>query len=935
MNLKYIARRLITAALSATMMLTFISANAAWDGYKEEEINELELIDMNNIADISKTGASASCKHVRNGKLYAVGWEDMNSLDTLYLRDVPRDWSSFDMIEMQIYSEKVSSDNMIAVVVESPDNPDGTINYHYTRIAFDWQGWKRIVIPISELITIRNGDLRNIDYVRITSTGWSMNPDGCDNKIYIGELKVKSTMDSLERLYDPDAVTQARSALDGGVAIYKDSPNVATQTTDVKKLNGIDDSVCSYMIKNTLMAPLCLFDNYLNAKTQVDENHIVISCNDKTIECDKGTNKYKINGTETELSVSPAVIDSTVYVPAEEVAELLGYSTVTDRGLVVIGKGDEIRIFNRPYGVNEYTEIVSYLAGHISVDTDKLTAEDCKAVKDKWRYRIVGNEQDNDMSNEHIAEKIKAIEAEGSAIWENMIQEKGQKELFKDDNTTTTADMTSAFGKLYRMALAYGTYGSDLYKNEKLKEAIKYGVDWLYNNRYGENERNGTGWRDTSAYNWWDWQIGSPKNFIPTLLIMEDEYTTKELTKYLSLFDALVPSIVGDGSNALNTAELAIGSALLQNNYKKVFKIQSGIENVYLYVDNGRNDAMGFYTDGSYVFHIKHPMNGTYGLEQFQLIGPFVNMFKGTKFEITTPQVDNVSEWIENGFEPLIYNGAVFRMVKGRYPTGQHNTGKDALGAMIDILDCLDAEQRADVQSAIKAQVQMDTSVNYYTALSLSQVLKLTQIMSDDSIKARESYKTNHVYNSMDKVVHQRDNFALGLSMSSSRIFNYESINGCNLTGWYISDGMTEYYTKDDKTQSTDIYWNNVNPYRLPGTTVDSQEREAASIIDYEAYLSSKDFVGAVNMDKEYAVGAMWLESYHNATKAVIQDPSVPAFRMGQRDIFYQERRLQWATTTKYQKPYMIWRKNLITAQFLRSPTDIWAYGRALRKMAV
>ena len=148
MNLKYIARRLITAALSATMMLTFISANAAWDGYKEEEINELELIDMNNIADISKTGASASCKHVRNGKLYAVGWEDMNSLDTLYLRDVPRDWSSFDMIEMQIYSEKVSSDNMIAVVVESPDNPDGTINYHYTRIAFYWQVGKRIVITI-------------------------------------------------------------------------------------------------------------------------------------------------------------------------------------------------------------------------------------------------------------------------------------------------------------------------------------------------------------------------------------------------------------------------------------------------------------------------------------------------------------------------------------------------------------------------------------------------------------------------------------------------------------------------------------------------------------------------------------------------------------------------------------------------------------------
>lgn len=870
-NCKYIAKRL-AASILAVIMLTSLSVNAAWDGYKEEEISELDLVNMNSIADIAKIGASASCKHVRSGKLYSIGWEDMNSLDTLYLRDVPKDWSGIDMIEMQIYSEEVSPDNMIAVIVESPDNPDGTINYHYTQITLDWQGWKRIVIPVSELITIRNGDLKNVEYVRITSTGWSMNPEGCDNKIYIGELKIKSAIDSLERLYDPDDITEVKNALSDGIAIYKDSPNVATQAEDVKKLNGTDDSLCPYMVRNTLMTPLCLFDNYLQAETQVDGDNIIISYEDKTIECDKNTNKYKINGIEYELSVAPTVIDSTVYVPAAEVAKLLGYNAISDRGLVVIGMNDDIKIFNRPYGVNEYTEIVSYLAGHVSVDIDMLTDEDCKAVKDKWRYRIVGSESDNDMNNEQISQKIKAIETEGSAMWANMIQEPEQKELFKGDNTTSTADMTSAFGKLYRMALAYGTYGSGLYKNEELKEAIKYGIDWLYNNRYGEDEKNGVGWRDTSAYNWWDWQIGSPKSLIPTLLIMEDEYTKKEITKYLTLFDALVPSIVGDGSNALNTAELAIGSALLQNNYKKVFKIQSGIENVYLYVDNGRNDAMGFYTDGSYVFHIKHPMNGTYGLEQFQLLGPFVNMFKGTKFEITTPQVDNVSEWIENGFEPLIYNGAVFRMVKGRYPTGQHTTGKDALGAMIDVLDCLEEEQKNEVKAAIKAQVQTDTSINYYTALSLSQVLKLTQIMSDDSINARESYKVNHVYHNMDKVVHQRDNFALGLSMSSSRIFNYESINGCNLTGWYISDGMTEYYTDGDKTQATDNYWNYVNPYRLPGTTVDSQEREAASIIDYEAYLSSKDFVGAVNMNGEYGTAAMWLESYHNAKSSGVED---------------------------------------------------------------
>ena len=185
---------------------------------------------------------------------------------------------------------------------------------------------------------------------------------------------------------------------------------------------------------------------------------------------------------------------------------------------------------------------------------------------------------------------------------------------------------------------------------------------------------NGTGWRSTTDYNWWDWKIGVPKYLIPILLIFEEEFTDVQIRNYLALFDKLVPAPYDTGSNALHTAKYAIGSALLQNDTQKVRKMQNAVESTYLYVDNGRNSkgyaydasktkGQGFYTDGSYIFHILHPMNGTYGIEQFELVGPFLSMFAGTAFEVTTPQADNVSEWIYNAFDPLVYPGSMFRMI--------------------------------------------------------------------------------------------------------------------------------------------------------------------------------------------------------------------------------------------------------------------------------
>ena len=852
-------KRCAAVISAAAFVLNIFSAFAAWDGYSGADETTVSLVDFNNIFDVRATKGSAEQVHTLDKKLYSIGWQNMSSPNALYLANIPSDWSEFERLDFMIYSEKATADNQMVVLVETKRGTDNVFRYCYTKVDLNWEGWKNVSISLADMIRTREPDMSKVTQVRLTTNGWDTNPNGCEASVYIARATVgKSDGTSLRTLYDAETIEKAYAAIEGGAAAYAGSCGVVTTGGEVRKISAAAETVAG-----TVMAPSEFFEAYMGAEIGTADGGYSIKLGEKTLEGKLDDTAYTIDGVSGSFAAAPRIIGDTAYFPAAQTARALGWYAAEDRSLAAISPTDGVCALNRVFGVNELSEIIAYTAAHSSPEEGSLTADACTAVKDKWRYELVGSEEDNDMTNPYIAEKINSVNAAAQSVWNTLIKEDGQTELFSGDNTVTTADMTAVYRKLYSMVLGYGTPGAGLYHNDELKNDILYAIEWLYRNRYGEAEMNGTGWHSTSGYNWWDWKIGSPINLVKSLLIMEDDLTAAEIKNYLALFDKLVPVPYGTGSNALNTAQLAIGSALLQNDGAKVIKMQTAVEDVYLYVDNGRNRGEGFYTDGSYVFHGSHPMNGTYGLEQFQLTGPFVAMFAGTPFEITTPQVDNVTQWVFDAFNPLVYRGAMFRMVKGRYPRGMHTTGKNYLSAVLDAMDVFSADDQKTLKSLIKAQVLEDTGVNFYTALTLPQVLKLVKIMNDESIAADAGKYMNHVYNNEDKVVHQRGNFALGLSMSSERIFGWESINMCNMNGWYLGDGMTEYYTADNPEQSSDAYWDYVNPYRLPGTTVDTRERKTASIAGGNEYLSSKDFVGAVSLDETYGAAAMDLESYH------------------------------------------------------------------------
>ena len=104
--------------------------------------------------------------------------------------------------------------------------------------------------------------------------------------------------------------------------------------------------------------------------------------------------------------------------------------------------------------------------------------------------------------------------------------------------------------------------------------------------------------------------------------------------------------------------------------------------------------------------------------------------------------------------------------------------------------------------------------------------------------------------------------------MSSSRVFNYESFSNENLKSWYTGEGMTYLYN-GDQTQYTENFWNTVNMYQLPGTTIDTREKTANGPEGYgRAYLSSKDWVGGASVANKYGTAGMWLDAYGASLEA-------------------------------------------------------------------
>lgn len=691
--------------------------------------------------------------------------------------------------------------------------------------------------------------------------------------------KIMDSYDFISSFYDEAVINETYEKMNGNVAVYAGGANIVTANGVVKSEYGFG------WINSRISVPVIFFAHYFNAIVMETEVSYSITRGDISILGKVGEKRVFVNGTEYTLGIEAYKVDSLIYVSGADIADNLGLNYEIDRKLFVVGTSNTVKEFGRRagLGVNEKGEIVSYLAYHDETNPEKFAEEDCTAAKMNWVRSLVGDVTTNDVQDNDIKNKIDAINQIAKASWDKLIKDMYSKEIFNDIISTDSKHITAAYSHVYNMACGFACYGGELYQNETLLKDIIYALDWLEKNRYNSNIYNVNDialWHVTGFNNWWDWAIGTPQKLIPILMMIENRLRDTEIKRYLEFFDEHVPVPRMTGANFTDLAHEVTGSALLQNNSALVLKVQTMITKTFLYVDDNKRFAesllgedrqaytpikgAGFFTDGSYILHTLHPQNATYGALQFGILVDFLCLFANTRFEMKIPFVDHVFSMYKESFDSVIYDGKIFRWTLGRSQGKNTYNYFEIHADAFKVAPALNDEHEKAIYHIIKG-IGLEYQHAFISALPLDCIRRYKEILSADSISGEVVEVKNKVFYNTDKVVHKTCKWAASVSMSSSRIFTYESINKANMDGWYLSDGRTEYYLKGSNVNASKHEYESLNKYRMPGTTVDTQERLKVSIHQGNEYLSSKDFVGGVSLG-DYGIAAMELESYHNDT---------------------------------------------------------------------
>jgi len=489
--------------------------------------------------------------------------------------------------------------------------------------------------------------------------------------------------------------------------------------------------------------------------------------------------------------------------------------------------------------------------------------QDIQIARENWRRMLLVT-PDEDLLDPAVQKKLAEIEKAADSALQNFHRDSTDS-LFLGRMPQTSLDMVKEYTCITDLARAWGSAGTKYSGSEEVLGIIRYALEWMYEHRFGPRELEGTGWRNMRLFNWHDWELKTPQQIIRTLLILDGEMTPQDAEKYLLIFDRRVKEPRDYASNKVHFGLLLIGAGLLQEREDKIRLALDSIADTHAYVDDGTANGQGFYTDGSYIFHTHHPMNGLYGYIHYECLLELCRICRGTKFADPLLE-ERMYQWTENAFLPFMSKGIVTRSVLGRYPEIGHHRGKAFLAVFCEIAVWLEEDRRRRLLGDIKRNVlanppmQKEAGMTEFCARLSREARRLfREAMADSTLLPRE-YSVNRVFSRMDRVIHHHGDTAFSLSMSSSRVYNYESINHTNTDGWYLGDGMLTAYAGDYYAYPGS--WPQSNPYRRPGTTVDNREREPVTVAQKNEYLSAQDFVGGVTNGLSGAA-AMLLESYH------------------------------------------------------------------------
>lgn len=471
-----------------------------------------------------------------------------------------------------------------------------------------------------------------------------------------------------------------------------------------------------------------------------------------------------------------------------------------------------------------------------------------------WRRMLTGGDAPHDPRLQHI---LAAIDDEATRLQGLMILAGPRDALWPDLIGGHERRTTSSLQRLRLMSIAHQTPGSRHYASPPLGRAIRGALEWLSSERYyvGADKQG----------NWWDWEIGTPLRLLDVLVLMQSALPEALVDRLLKAveFNAPLPGYLhqygaptpATGANLAWISSVRAGRSLLRGDREGLQLARDTILPALEYTTSGD----GFYRDGSFIQHQNIASTGAYGAAFSLLIADFATLLAESQWALTERDLRPLLQWIDKGVLPLMHHGGCMDMVRSRSITRadvqDQETGLIFLLALTRMTELTDDAQAARLRRFIKHTVETDTALSLFDIdidapgfqMTLDHARIAARIASDPANASTSPAPGHFQFASMDRVVHRRPDFTLGVAMYSSRVANYEAINGQNKRGWYTGHGMTYIYN-DDLQHYRDGFWPTVDALRLPGVTSDGRP------VPHQL-LSPHAWVGGASLGQHGAIG--------------------------------------------------------------------------------
>ncbi len=445
-----------------------------------------------------------------------------------------------------------------------------------------------------------------------------------------------------------------------------------------------------------------------------------------------------------------------------------------------------------------------------------------------------------------VAAKLAAIESTARTRL-TALDEAGEGELFRGVTLgTSDANLNASYQYLYEIALATRVPGptpSDLRDDVAVQRRVIDGLQWLHDHYYGDQAGGYYG-------NWFNWEIGISAHVSRTLVLLRDqlaEHRPDLTATYVASMDAYLrngengdvdlDSRFHTGANLADITTNRMLQGAVLGDEARVAKAVADQSTILATIDpyhlqHGVTD--GFYADGSFVQHSSVAYTGSYGTALLTRVVQTVKILEGTGYVPDGELVETVRGWVVDSFAPLIFEGWMMEIVKGRSVSRTSTNGYAAVAAVVEaVTDLSDHATGADA-TALKGYVKhvRETATvppNPTAFVSPASVARYADILADASVPADDLNPAarNVAFNAMDKTVHRRPGYAFAVARSSARISKYEYMSGENLMPWFQGDGAHYLYLAgEDQTRAFGVdYYTAVSPYRLAGVTAPVEER--------------------------------------------------------------------------------------------------------------